>query len=73
MTKEVTEMNANIFEFQKFMQLNNYTQSSLAKELGLSRGSINRVLNGQRSPGGQFMSAFKRRFPDKRLDNFFYA
>lgn len=65
-------MNANVEKLKEFMKENNYNQSKFANALGLTRGSVNRIINGKRNPGGRFMSAFKHKFPQESLDDFFY-
>lgn len=66
-------MYANIPAIKKIMSANNFTQLGLANELGMSRATVNRVLNNTKKPGGKFMSAFKRRFPRENLDKIFYV
>ncbi|MBP2644359.1 MAG: helix-turn-helix protein [Firmicutes bacterium] len=66
-------MKANIEEIQRLMDKNKWNKSQLAREIGVSRACISRIMNSQRNPGGDFLSAFKIRFPEYPLEKFFYA
>lgn len=66
-------MNLNKDAIIDILEKENWNFSKFALELGISRATVSRVMNGQRSPSGVFISAFKKRFPKKSIDKYFFA
>lgn len=66
-------MKANQEHIQNFIKSKGWTVSKFASELGLSRGSTSLVIHGKRNPGGKFIGAFTKRFPDEDIKEYFFA
>lgn len=47
-------MKLNKDELFKSMEIHNYNLSKLAKEMGISRSTLHKVLTDQREPGNKF-------------------
>ena len=66
-------MKINIRALNELMKEEKLNRSEFAKELGLNRITISRLLNEKRPPSGVVISAFKKRFPNKSVDDYFFV
>jgi DNA-binding transcriptional regulator LsrR (DeoR family) len=66
-------MKININALNELMKEEKLNRSEFAKELGLNRITISRLLNEKRPPSGVVISAFKNRFPNKSIDDYFFC
>lgn len=79
--KEVDNLNSTTETFQPFKLainqdefsklIDKYGPIALAKKMGISRTQLWRVLKGHCGPGEDFITAFKRAFPNQEFDKFF--
>ncbi len=66
-------MEINKKEISLVLKKNKWNLTNFAQELGLSRCTVSRVMNNKRRPGGAFIGAFTRRFPDEPINKYFFA
>lgn len=58
----------------KFYELQGeMSDTQFAKELGVSRSSLWRVRTKHSAVGPDFLAKFKKRYPDKRMDDYFFV
>lgn len=55
-------MKLNKDELYKSMDVHNFNLSKLAKEMGVSRSTLHKVLTEQREPGNKFYDGIKKVF-----------
>lgn len=57
----------------KFLELQgDRSESNMAKFIGISRSQLWRIKKGRSAVGGEFLSKFKRRYPNESLDDYFF-
>jgi len=66
-------MKINKNEILIILKQNNWNLSDFARELGVSRGTVSRIMNEQRRPGSTFIGAFSKRFPREIINKYFFA
>lgn len=49
------------------------TDTQFAKELGVSRTQLWRVRNGHSTVGAEFLTKFKKRYPNENIDEYFFT
>jgi len=60
--KEVRNLKLNKDELFKSMGVHNYTVTQLAKEMGVSRSALHKVISGQRAPGNKILEGVTKVF-----------
>lgn len=61
----------NIEAVLALMKRKDLSQTMLAEILGVSRGTICRVLKGSRGAGGGLILSFHHEFPELKIEDFF--
>lgn len=49
------------------------TDTEFAKDLGISRSQLWRARTKHSAVGSDFLAKFKKRYPDKQIDDYFFA
>lgn len=63
-------MRINKDEFLKNMYGSNYTVTTCAAKMEISREYLWYVLENKRRPGNKFISGLRKAFPDKSIESF---
>ena len=65
-------ININLEKFNELIKNDSLTLSGFAKKLGVSRTQVWRVFNFKSQPGAEFIAKFKKAYPNKDLDEYFF-
>ena len=62
----------NLEKFNELMKNEALTVTGFAKKIGVSRTQVWRIFNSKSQPGSEFIAKFKRAYPSKKLDEYFF-
>jgi len=65
-------LHLNVSAVKAAMKRRNWSKVHLAKELGISRMHLDRLLNGQNAPGNKVIAAFLKTFPEYSFEELFF-
>ena len=65
------DVTMNIDRVSELMTERGWTWADLAREMGMSKSTISRVVQGKTKPGRRYIFALERCFPDARRDELF--
>lgn len=60
----MAKLTLNLTELTAYMAENNLTEAELARQMGVSRSTVNRILNGNRGAGTHFIGKLLETFPE---------
>jgi len=65
-------LHLNVSAVKAAMKKRNWSKVHLAKELGISRMHLDRLLNGKNAPGNKVIAAFLKTFPEYSFEELFF-
>lgn len=65
-------MKPNVDRIKELMAVRRWSASELARQMGVSRSEITRLLNGKRNGGNKLISGLIKAFPDEPLESLFF-
>ncbi len=65
-------MEPRLEKIRELMALRQWSESELARKMGVSRSEANRFLNGKRKGGNKVISGLIKAFPDETIESLFF-
>ena len=65
-------MKPKVDKIKELMAIRSWSASELARQMGVSRSEITRLLNGKRNGGNKIISGLIKAFPDEPLKSLFF-
>ncbi len=63
-TTTMAKLTLDLVELTAYMAENDLTEAELARQMGVSRSTVNRILNGNRGAGTHFIGKLLEAFPE---------